>query len=60
MGNKARSRLAPKNVVRMGDALFSKTQQRVLSYLFGHPLRSYYVNEVGLYNENLCDLVKVD
>ena len=46
MGNKVRSRLAPKNVVRMGDALFSKTQQRVLSYLFGHPLRSYYVNEL--------------
>jgi predicted nucleotidyltransferase len=30
----------------MGDALFSKTQQRVLGYLFTNPDRSFYVNEI--------------
>ena len=28
------------------EALFSKTQRRVLGLLFGHPERSYYANEV--------------
>ena len=33
----------------MGDALFTKTQQRVLGFLFGDIDRSYYLNElVGL------------
>ena len=31
---------------RLSDALFSKTQQRVLALLFGHPERSYYANEI--------------
>lgn len=28
------------------DALFTKTQQRVLSILFGQPFRSFYANEI--------------
>lgn len=30
----------------LSDALFSKTQQRVLGLLFGNPERSYYANEI--------------
>ncbi|MBV8500816.1 MAG: transcriptional regulator [Paucibacter sp.] len=30
----------------LADALFSKTQQRVLSLVFGQPQRSFYANEV--------------
>lgn len=30
----------------MGDALFTKTQQRVLALLFGAPDRSFYLNEI--------------
>lgn len=30
----------------MGDALFTKTQQRVLSLLFGKPDQSFYTNEI--------------
>ena len=30
----------------MSDALFTKTQQRVLGLLFGNPDRSYYANEI--------------
>lgn len=30
----------------LGDALFSKTQQRVLGLLFGQPDRSYFANEL--------------
>lgn len=30
----------------LAGALFSKTQQRVLSLLFGHPERSYFANEL--------------
>ena len=30
----------------LGDALFTKTQQRVLGLLFGNPDRSFYSNEV--------------
>jgi uncharacterized protein len=30
----------------IGDALFSKTQQRVLGLLYGRPERSYYLNEI--------------
>lgn len=30
----------------LGDALFSMTQQRVLSYLFGQPERSFFANEL--------------
>lgn len=34
----------PHNAI--AEALFTKTQQRVLSILFGHPDRSYYVKEI--------------
>ena len=30
----------------IGDALFTKTQQRVLGLLYGQPERSYYLNEI--------------
>lgn len=30
----------------LGDALFSKTQQGVMTYLFGDPSRSYYASEL--------------
>lgn len=30
----------------LGEALFTKTQQRVLGLLFGNPERSYYTNEI--------------
>ena len=30
----------------LSDALFSKTQRRVLGLLFGHPERSFYSNEI--------------
>lgn len=30
----------------LGDALFTKTQQRVLAILFGAPDRSFYLNEI--------------
>ena len=30
----------------LSDALFSKTQRRVLGLLFGHPGRSFYANEI--------------
>ena len=30
----------------IGDALFTKTQQRVLSLLFGKPAYTYYLNEI--------------
>jgi predicted transcriptional regulator len=37
--------LKPKKL-RLGDVLFSKTQQRVLGLLFGNPDRSYYAKEI--------------
>lgn len=33
----------------MGDALFTKAQQKVLALLFGQPNRSFYLNEVVRY-----------
>lgn len=30
----------------IGDALFTKTQQRVLGLLYGNSERSYYLNEI--------------
>lgn len=30
----------------IGDALFTKTQQRLLTILYGHPDQSFYLNEV--------------
>lgn len=35
-----------KNMIGLGDALFSKTQRQVLGLLFGNPERSYYLNEI--------------
>lgn len=32
--------------IGLGDALFTKTQQRVLAILFGNPGRSFYQNEI--------------
>jgi len=32
--------------ISIGDALFTKTQQRVLGLLFGKPEQSYYTNEI--------------
>ncbi len=32
--------------ISLGDALFTKTQRRVLGLLFGNPDRSYYANEI--------------
>jgi predicted nucleotidyltransferase len=34
------------NSTSLGEALFTKTQQRVLGLLFGNPERSYYTNEI--------------
>jgi len=34
------------NTSRIGDALFTKTQQRVLGLLYGRPDRSFYLNEL--------------
>ena len=33
-------------LIGLSEALFSKTQRRVLGLLFGNPDRSYYTNEV--------------
>ena len=30
----------------IGDALFTKTQQRILGLLYGKPEQSYYLNEI--------------
>jgi len=35
----------------LGEALFSKTQRRVLSILFGNPETSFYTNEIVRYAE---------
>ncbi len=35
------------NTVSMGDALFTKTQQRVIGILFVNPERSFYLNEIN-------------
>jgi len=34
------------NIPRISDALFTKTQQRVLGLLFGAPGKSFYTNEI--------------
>ena len=33
-------------VTSIGDALFTKTQQKVLGLLFGKPDKSFYTNEI--------------
>ncbi len=35
-----------KSISRLGDALFSTTQQRVLGLLYGHPDETYFVNQI--------------
>jgi len=45
MGTINKVKSTQKNI-GLGDALFTKTQQRVLGYLFGHPERSYFANEI--------------
>lgn len=54
-------------VSAIGDALFTKTQQRVLGLLYGKPEQSYYLNEIvrladmgkGTVRRELEKLVKV-
>lgn len=47
MGTKTNTRKpAPPRHTSVADALFTKTQQRVLSVLFGNPGRSFYANEI--------------
>jgi predicted nucleotidyltransferase len=38
--------MGAKNHLRVADALFTKTQQRVLGLLYGNPGRSFYSNEI--------------
>ena len=33
----------------VGDALFTKTQQKVLALLYGQPHKSFYLNEIVRY-----------
>jgi predicted nucleotidyltransferase len=48
MGTRAR-RSSARPGVSLADALFSRTQQRVLAFLFGQPERSFYATElIGL------------
>src|SRR4029077_7937095 len=44
LGVKTRSRRSVRK--SLADALFTKTQQRVLGVLFGHPERSFYASEL--------------
>lgn len=52
----------------IGDALFTKTQQRVLGLLYGKPEQSYYLNEIvrlagvgkGAVSRELLKLVEAD
>lgn len=37
------------SAINIGDALFTKAQQKVLSLLFGRPDKSYYLNEIVRY-----------
>lgn len=47
MGTKNRPRRpSATRRVSVADALFSKSQQRVLAILFGNPRRSFYANEI--------------
>jgi len=39
-------KMGTKKKASMADALFTKTQRRVLGLLFGNPDRSYYANEI--------------
>ena len=44
LGSQAGSRKSRRR--RLADALFTKTQQRVLGVLFGRPERSFYASEL--------------
>ena len=44
LGSKANSRRSGRR--SLADALFTKTQQRVLGVLFGQPERSFYASEL--------------
>jgi predicted nucleotidyltransferase len=44
LGSRPRSRRSPRK--SLADALLTRTQQRVLGRLFGHPDRSFYASEV--------------
>jgi len=46
MGIAAKRHPAADSSGGLADALFSKTKQRVLGLLFGHPERSFYVSEI--------------
>lgn len=37
----------PKLISRLGDALFSTTQQKVLGLLYGLPDESFFVNQIS-------------
>jgi DNA-binding MarR family transcriptional regulator len=38
--------MTTKTTIPLGDALFSKTQQKVLGLLYGKPDQSYFTNEI--------------
>ncbi|MDP9278824.1 MAG: nucleotidyltransferase domain-containing protein [Gemmatimonadota bacterium] len=47
MGTKKSGRkLTPSTTTTVADALFTKSQQRVLGVIFGNPGRSFYANEI--------------
>jgi predicted nucleotidyltransferase len=46
MGTKRRAAPAAARTLGLADALFSRTQQRVLGLLFGQPGRAFYANEL--------------
>lgn len=47
MGTKKPGRkLTPSTTTTVADALFTKSQQRVLGVIFGNPGRSFYANEI--------------
>lgn len=43
---KSRPSTGPSGPLSVADALFTKSQQRVLALIFGNPGRSYYANEL--------------
>jgi predicted nucleotidyltransferase len=45
-GYRAQPESKPPQAAGVADALFSKSQQRVLGVLFGNPSRSYFANEI--------------
>jgi len=39
----------------LSGALFAKTRRRVLGLLYGNPGRSYFANEIGLFQKSDSD-----